>query len=258
MNALNVMVLGGHLGADPRIGDINGRKVMNLNVAVNRGKDATDWIPVRLTGPQVTDYLTQNLKKGSCVLVEGRFEHISYEDKAGVRKDFSYLEPTSPVRMTEVQLNSICVEGNLTKDPETRQTASGKTVVNLTIACNRSYKTKEGEWKELPTSYLDVTLWDNTAEYIAKNAKKGDTIFVNGYVQSSTFTAKDGQKRTSYSVVGNRVSLNSREKKASNAATAEPAQNSAAPVASAAPAATVAPTYSANDFAPVEDEDLPF
>lgn len=96
-------------------------------------------------------------------------------------------------------LNKVMLIGNLTADPELRYTPSGQAVCDLRIAVNNKYKTQTGEWKEDPC-FLNVTVWARQAEYCAEYLKKGRSIFVEGRLKMNTWTSKEGQKRTGYSV----------------------------------------------------------
>ena len=68
-------------------------------------------------------------------------------------------------------LNHICIAGRITKDIELKQTASGVSCVNFTIACDRDYSGKDGGEKE--TDFVDVVAWRSTAEFLAKYFGKG-------------------------------------------------------------------------------------
>ena len=70
-------------------------------------------------------------------------------------------------------LNQIVIVGRLVKDPELRETDSGKKVTNITLAVPRSYKNVSGEYE---TDFIDCTLWTGIAENTSAYCKKGDLL----------------------------------------------------------------------------------
>lgn len=102
-------------------------------------------------------------------------------------------------------LNKVLLIGNLTKDPELRYTPNGIAVVNLRIAVNRRFRDRaSGELKE-ETCFITVTAWDKQAEACNQYLKKGSPIFVEGTLQSRSWEANDGQKRSTIEVRAERV-----------------------------------------------------
>jgi len=92
--------------------------------------------------------------------------------------------------------NVVVISGRLTRDPEVKYISSGKAVCNFSIANSRFFKDKSGEKKE-ETSFVDVTCWDKTAEWIGENMKKGRPVMVEGRLKSEQWEDKTtGQKRS--------------------------------------------------------------
>lgn len=91
--------------------------------------------------------------------------------------------------------------GRLTADPELRFTPNGNSVCTVCVAIDRDYK-REGEERQVDFIYVDV--WGKTAENLAKYMGKGRQVAIDGRLQVDKFE-KDGQKRTAYKVVANRV-----------------------------------------------------
>lgn len=81
--------------------------------------------------------------------------------------------------------------GNLTKDPETRNTQNNKTVCNFTVAVNRRNKTGNGEHPE--TDFFRVAAWGAMGENCQKFLAKGKKVAVIGAVQVRTFTDNNGE-----------------------------------------------------------------
>jgi single-strand DNA-binding protein len=94
--------------------------------------------------------------------------------------------------------NQVILMGNLTRDPELRQTPSGQNVCSFSLALNRSYKGADGNWQEA-TDYIDIVAWGPLGERVAQYLSKGRPCLVNGRLQSSSWE-KDGQKRTKVEV----------------------------------------------------------
>lgn len=101
-------------------------------------------------------------------------------------------------------LNKTFLIGNLTRDPELRNTPAGVAVANLGLAVNRRFRDKTGELKE-DVCFLTVTVWDKQAEACCQHLKKGSPIFVEGVLQSRSWETPDGQKRSTIDVRAERV-----------------------------------------------------
>jgi single-strand DNA-binding protein len=101
-------------------------------------------------------------------------------------------------------LNKVFLIGNLTRDPELRNTPAGVAVANLGVAVNRRFRDKSGELKE-DVCFLTVTVWDKQAEACCQYLQKGSPVFVEGVLQSRTWETPDGQKRSTIDVRAERV-----------------------------------------------------
>lgn len=102
-------------------------------------------------------------------------------------------------------LNQVILMGNLTRDPELRQTPTGQNVTSFSLALNRSYKDASGEWQEA-TDYVDIVCWGPLAERVAQYLSKGRRCLVQGRMQSRSWE-QDGQKRTKVEVLANDVTF---------------------------------------------------
>jgi single-strand DNA-binding protein len=102
-------------------------------------------------------------------------------------------------------LNQVTLMGNLTRDPELRQTPTGQNVTSFSLALNRSYKDASGEWKEV-TDYVDIVCWSTLAERVAQYLSKGRRCLVQGRLQSRSWE-QDGQKRSKLEVLANDVTF---------------------------------------------------
>lgn len=136
-------------------------------------------------------------------------------------------------------LNVVAIMGRLVRDPELRQTQSGKNVASFTIACDRNRK-------EAPADFVPVTAWDKTAQFVCRYFRKGSLIAVDGRLQSRQYQDKAGNNRTAIEIVANNVNF------------AGSKQDSGDPGKAVKPS-TDETALDGDDFAIVDDDsDLPF
>lgn len=102
-------------------------------------------------------------------------------------------------------LNQVTLMGNLTRDPELRQTPNGQNVVSFSLALNRSYKDQSGEWQEA-TDYVDIVAWGPLAERVSEYLFRGSRCLVQGRLQSRNWE-QDGQKRSKVEVLASDVTF---------------------------------------------------
>ena len=99
-------------------------------------------------------------------------------------------------------LNKVILIGNLTADPELKQTPAGVPVVSFTIAVNRKYQKEEGQQT---ADFISIVAWRKTADFVAQWFKKGKPILVCGALQSRSYTDNQGNKRYVTEVVADEV-----------------------------------------------------
>ena len=102
-------------------------------------------------------------------------------------------------------VNQVILMGNLTRDPELRQTPSGQSVCSFSLALNRAYKGQNGEWQEA-TDYIDIVAWGPLAERVSQYLSKGRRALIQGRLQSRSWE-QDGQKRSKVEVLANDVTF---------------------------------------------------
>ncbi|MGD0284088.1 MAG: single-stranded DNA-binding protein [Candidatus Saccharimonadales bacterium] len=102
-------------------------------------------------------------------------------------------------------VNQVFLIGNLTRDPELRQTPNGQNVCGFGLALNRAYRTQTGDWQEA-TDFIDIVTWGPLAERVSQYLAKGRRVLVQGRLQSRNWE-QDGQKRTKVEVVANDVTF---------------------------------------------------
>jgi single-strand DNA-binding protein len=95
--------------------------------------------------------------------------------------------------------NKVVLMGNLTRDPETRQTPSGQSVTNFSLAISRTWKGQDGSNQEA-VSFIDCVAWGKTGEVIAQYIQKGRPILVEGRLDQRSWE-QDGNKRSKVEVI---------------------------------------------------------
>jgi single-strand DNA-binding protein len=98
----------------------------------------------------------------------------------------------------------VVVAGNLTRDPELRQTPNGTSVCQFGVAVNRSYKDSSGQWAER-TSFFDVVVWGAQGESCARFLSKGRQVTVDGRLEQRSYDAQDGTKRSKVEIIADNV-----------------------------------------------------
>lgn len=101
-------------------------------------------------------------------------------------------------------LNVIAIMGRLSRDPELRQTTTGKNVASFTLACSRGRKDASG--KDL-VDWIPVVAWEHTAEFVCKYFEKGSLIAIDGRLQSRTYKDRDGNNRTAIEIVASNANF---------------------------------------------------
>lgn len=94
-------------------------------------------------------------------------------------------------------LNRIIIHGRITADPELKQTQSGVSVCNFTVAVDRSYT--RGEDKQ--TDFFNCVAWRGLADTISKFFPKGKEIVLSGEMQSRRWEDDQGNKRLLWELI---------------------------------------------------------
>lgn len=107
-----------------------------------------------------------------------------------------------------MELNKVLLIGNLTRDPEYRNTTTGRSVANMRIAVNRrrSFDRESGEAAQEETVFVDVTAWEKLADFCHNYLTKGRQIYVEGRLRQENWQDREtGANRTKISVVADRI-----------------------------------------------------
>lgn len=97
-------------------------------------------------------------------------------------------------------LNRVQLIGNLTRDPELRYTPNGTAVCSFGIATNRNWTTDTGEKKE-EVEFHRIVSWNKLAELCSQFLVKGRKVYVEGRLQTRSWTGQDGAQRTTTEIV---------------------------------------------------------
>ena len=132
--------------------------------------------------------------------------------------------------------------GNLGMKPELVTFESGKMKTELRVAIRQ-------QDKDAPAFWVQVDLWDKSAEYAANYLNKGDSIFAQGTIKEETFTRRNGEAGHKIVLQYARIELfkNNKDKETVVVPTPQPAMNP-----------TPAPTYVSNDPVVPEVDEIPF
>ena len=146
--------------------------------------------------------------------------------------------------------NKVILIGNMTADPELKQTAGGISVCSFSIAVNRRFaKADQGQQN---VDFINIVSWRQQAEFVSRYFKKGNPILVCGQLQTRSWTDNQGQKRYATEVQADEISF-----VASAGQTA-----AAAPGGSYTPEAYATPSFNSAASASFEeipgDDSLPF
>lgn len=105
-----------------------------------------------------------------------------------------------------MSINKVIVSGNLTRDPELRNTAGGMAVLGFGVAVNDRVKNQQtGEWEDRP-NFIDCAMFGKRAESVQRFLGKGSKVAVEGKLRWSSWE-KNGEKRSKVEVVVDEIEL---------------------------------------------------
>ena len=91
-------------------------------------------------------------------------------------------------------VNKVILIGNLTRDPEMKETQSGQPITTFGIATNREWNTSDSERKK-STEFHEVVAWSKLAEICNNYLKKGKLVYLEGYLKTKSWETETGEKR---------------------------------------------------------------
>jgi single-strand DNA-binding protein len=134
---------------------------------------------------------------------------------------------------------------------------SGTAVAEIGLAVNDRRKTETGEWVDEPV-FVDVTLWQRSAEVAGEYLTKGSPVLIEGRLKLDSWQGTDGQKRSKLKVVGEKMQLLGGRGGPGGGGGAEGAPQRSAPARSSRPAPQQAPADDFGEPPRSGGEDIPF
>eukprot|EP00741_Cyanophora_paradoxa_P007503 tig00001130_g7258.t1 len=207
LNGKQTIALEGRVGAFPESMDVQGRNgVVHLTKAVvagaKRADGSTEWRRLALWNDAAKAFAARVQKNDTVRAIGSRIRVSEYTSKEGVprtsfeltAKDFEVLG--SGEGSGEAME---AVEGEVVEVGEVRATATGKTVLNASVAT--------GALPDGRPAYRRVSLWNRTARAFAATVRPGARVRVEGIPKESTWVDREGQQRTSHDLMGVKFSL---------------------------------------------------
>ena len=156
-------------------------------------------------------------------------------------------------------INKATITGNITRDPELRQTQGGTSVLTIGVAVNDRRKNQQtGEWEDYP-NFIDCTIFGNRATGVAPHLEKGMKVAIEGKLNQSRWQADDGTNRSKIEIIVDEIEFMSRQQgqTASKPVQQQPQQFApqTAPVQQAMP---MMQQQAPQQVASIYDEDIPF
>ncbi len=99
-------------------------------------------------------------------------------------------------------INKVILIGNLTRDPELKQTASGQPIVTFGIATNREWATRDKE-RHTSSEFHEIVAWARLAEICHKYLRKGKLVYIEGYLKTRSWDTPEGVKKFRTEIVAN-------------------------------------------------------
>lgn len=108
-------------------------------------------------------------------------------------------------------INKATITGNITRDPELRQTQGGTSVLTIGVAVNDRRKNQQtGEWEDYP-NFIDCTIFGNRATGVAPHLEKGMKVAIEGKLNQSRWQADDGTNRSKIEIIVDEIEFMSRQ-----------------------------------------------
>lgn len=159
-----------------------------------------------------------------------------------------------------MSINRVAISGNLTRDPELRQTAGGMAILGFGVAVNDRRKNQQtGEWEDYP-NFIDCTMFGARAQSVSRFLSKGSKVAIEGKLRWSQWE-RDGQKRSKVEVIVDEIEFMSQRQQGQLGS--KPVHAEAAPAQAAQPMQPMQQQFGGmpapQQAAPsIYDDDIPF
>lgn len=107
---------------------------------------------------------------------------------------------------TYPRMNRVFLTGIAQEEPELRFTPSGVAVCSFRVQVGRILRDRSGGAREV-AAYLTVVAWQEAAQRMARELRKGQAVYVEGYVSSRSFTTARGEKRTAVEIYAEQLQI---------------------------------------------------
>ena len=108
-------------------------------------------------------------------------------------------------------INKATITGNITRDPELRQTQGGTSVLTIGVAVNDRRKNQQtGEWEDYP-NFIDCTMFGARAQSVSRFLSKGSKVAIEGKLNQSRWQAEDGTNRSKIEIIVDEIEFMSRQ-----------------------------------------------
>ena len=104
-------------------------------------------------------------------------------------------------------INKVILVGNLGGDPETRYTASGAAITNITLATSESWRDKQSGETQERTEWHRVVFFNRLAEIAGEYLRKGSKLYVEGSLRTRKWQDQSGQDRYTTEVIANEMQM---------------------------------------------------
>ncbi len=101
-------------------------------------------------------------------------------------------------------LNKAMIIGNLTRDPEIRNTPSGQTVTSFSVATNFTWNDQNGQ-QQSKTEFHNVIAWRKLGEICGQYLSKGIKVYIEGRLQTNEWSGQDGNKRQRTEIIADNM-----------------------------------------------------
>ena len=148
-----------------------------------------------------------------------------------------------------MSINKVVITGNLTRDPELRETRDGLQILSFGVAVNDRRKNQQtGQWEDY-ANFVNCTMFGNRAASVARFLSKGAKVAIEGKLRWSQWQAKDGSTRSKLTVAVDEIEFLQRKEDGQRGMSGE--------TAAAYQAMGVAPSQVV-PASPLYDDDIPF
>tara|TARA_B100000902_G_C27275219_1_gene898481 strand:+ start:860 stop:1297 length:438 start_codon:yes stop_codon:yes gene_type:complete len=103
-------------------------------------------------------------------------------------------------------VNKVILVGNLGKDPEVRHLDTGVSVASFSLATTESYNNKQGE-RVNQTEWHNIVVWRGLADVAEKYLNKGNSVYIEGKIQTRKWEDKEGNTRYSTDIIAEKMTM---------------------------------------------------